>query len=62
MTDYGRGGVLGAATVLPATTAATFFFAEKAHPYIIYGLIAVSAISFVYLTAQISRYLLNRKK
>ncbi len=60
MTDYGRGGVMGAATVLPATTAATFLLAEKAHPLIVYGLLAISIVSLVYLIASAIRFLANR--
>ena len=61
MTDYGRGGVLSAATILPATSAATFLLVEKASPVIIYGLIAVNMISLLYLVAAILRYAINRK-
>lgn len=61
MTDYGKGGVLSAATALPATSAAVYVLAEKVNPAIIYGLIAVSVVSLVYLVGSVSRYLANRK-
>lgn len=61
MTDYGRGGVLSAATVLPATSGVAYVLAEKVHPVIIYGLIAVSVVSLLYLVGSVSRYLANRK-
>ena len=59
MNSYGS--VLSAATVLPATSAATFLFAEKVHPVVLFGLMAVNAISLIYLMAAVTRYLINRK-
>lgn len=61
MTDYGKGSVLGAATVLPSTTAAGFILAGKVDSLIIAGLFTISALSLVMLVGYISRYAFNRK-
>ena len=61
MTDYGKGSVLSAASVLPATGAMAYVLSERVNPAIIYGLIAVSVVSLVYLVGSVSRYLANRK-
>lgn len=60
MSDYGKGSVLTAATVLPATSAG-LLFADKVHPLIVVGFMAVNALMLVLLVAHISRYLINRK-
>lgn len=61
MTDYGKGGILGTATVLPATSAAGFMLADKVHPLIAAGFVVVNVVMLVMLVAQISRYVQNRK-
>lgn len=61
MTDYGKGGIIGVATVLPATSAASFMLADKVHPLIAAGFLVVNATMLVMLVAHISRYLQNRK-
>ena len=60
MTDYGKGSVLGAASILPATSAAGIFLSGSTHPVIIAGFLTVSLLSIVYLAAHTSRYLRNR--
>jgi hypothetical protein len=59
--DYGKGAVLGAATTLPATSAAGYFLLNGSHPVIVIGMIAVGAISLVTTTAYMTRFLVNRK-
>ena len=61
MTDYGKGGIIGVATVLPATSAAGFMLADKVHPIIAADFLVVNATMLVMLVAHISRYLQNRK-
>lgn len=60
MTDYGK-GVLTTATVLPATSAAGLFLADKVHPFIAAGFLVVNASMLLMLVAHISRYIVNRK-
>jgi hypothetical protein len=60
MDDYGRGGVLGTATVLPATSATVLWFGSRTNEYVIYGLLALSMLSFLVSLATISRFLRNR--
>lgn len=59
MTEYGRGSVLGAATVLPFT--AGVLLMDVVHPLIVIGFIAISVISLIILVSYIGRYLINRK-
>lgn len=59
MTEYGRGSVLGAATVLPFT--AGVLLVNVVHPLIVIGFIAISVISLMILISYIGRYLINRK-
>lgn len=61
MTDYGRGGVLGAATILPATGIAGLLFLDTTYPIVIAGFIAASCLSLMILLGYISRYLTNRR-
>lgn len=61
MTDYGRGGVLGAASVLPATSAAGLILTNNAHPLVVAGLLVVSALSFIVLLGSITRFLFNKR-
>ncbi|RJR28807.1 hypothetical protein C4564_04500 [Candidatus Microgenomates bacterium] len=61
MTDYGRGGVLGAASLLPATSAADILLVGNANTAIVAGLLVVTTISFLVTTAYICRYLFNFK-
>ncbi len=60
MTEYGKGGVLGLATALPATSAAGFILADKVHPVIAASFVVINAILFLMLLGHISRYLKNR--
>jgi hypothetical protein len=60
MTEYGKGGIIGVATALPATSAAGFMLADKVHPLIAAGFLVVNAVMFIMLVAHISRYLQNR--
>ena len=60
MTDYGKGLNIAGASVLPATSAAGIFFADKLNPVIITGFIILNVVWLVILSGQISRFLLNR--
>lgn len=62
MTDYGRGGVLGAATALPATSAMSLVLANNAHPAIVAGLLVINTAGLLVLVGLISRFLINRKR
>lgn len=59
MNDYGK-SIITTATVLPATSAAGIMLADKVHPLIALGFVAVNAVMLVMLMAQISRYIRNR--
>lgn len=61
MTDYGRGGVLGAATILPATSAAGVYLLDKSQTWIIAGFIAVSFASLTLLAGYLCRFIFNRR-
>ncbi len=60
MTEYGKGGILGLATALPATSGAGLFLADKVHPVIAAGFVVVNSVLFVLLLGHISRYLKNK--
>lgn len=60
MNGYGGGGVLAAATTLPATSAAGLILANHAHPAIIAGLFAVSVTSLAVVVTYLVRYIANR--
>jgi len=62
MTNYGTGGVLAAATSLPATSAIGLVLANHANPAIVAGIFAVSAISFVVVVGYLVRYAINSRK
>ena len=62
MDEYGRGGVLGAATFLPATSAMGLLFIGRINIIVIYGLFLVSILSFIINVAMIFRYIQNRKR
>ncbi len=62
MTDYGRGGVLGAATVLPATSAVGLLFASHTYPLIILGFVIISLASLMVLSFYFFRYLAKRTR
>lgn len=62
MDNYGRGGALGAATMLPATSGLGLVMANHAHPAIVAGVFAISAISFVVVTTYLVRFALNNRK
>lgn len=61
MLNNGRNSLLIASVILPASGIASYGLIESVHPAIIYGMIAVSIISFVYLIGSISRYVTNKK-
>lgn len=60
MTEYGKGSILGAATVLPATSGIGLLLANNANPVIVEGLLIISSISLLVLIGSISRYIVNR--
>jgi hypothetical protein len=62
MTDYGRGGVLGAATALPATSTLGLVMANHANPMIVAGVFAVSVLSFSIACTYMIRFALNSRK
>ncbi|HVZ58817.1 MAG TPA: hypothetical protein VG935_03645 [Patescibacteria group bacterium] len=64
MTDYGKGAILGAANILPATTGAGLLLLNNTSPVIVAGLFLVSLVSLVVLVGTISRFIINslRKK
>jgi hypothetical protein len=62
MTDYGKGAVLGAAAVLPATSAVELAMTNSVNPAIVDGFLAINFIWLLVLTAHISRYFVNRSK
>jgi hypothetical protein len=57
MNEY---GIVGVATLLPATSAAGLLLADKVHPLIGVAFVVVNAILIVMLVAQISRYMINK--
>lgn len=61
MTDYGKGTVLGAATLLPATSATAVMLGNTLHPVVVTGFIVLNVLWFVMLTAHITRYIVNRR-
>lgn len=60
MTDYGKGTILGTATVLPATSAFGIAMADKLHPAVLVAFLIINVIMFVILASHISRYFFNR--
>lgn len=60
MTDYGKGSILGTATVLPATSALGIAVADKLHPAVLIGFIVINTIMFIILVSHISRYFFNK--
>ena len=60
MTDYGKGTILGTATVLPATSALSIAMVDKLHPAILVAFLIINVIMFVILSSHISRYFFNR--
>lgn len=61
-TDYGKGSILGAASMLPATSAASFFMYNHTHPAIIVAFVAVSIFSLIVVQSYLIRYLINKNK
>lgn len=59
-TDYGKGQVLGAATMLPATSAAGVFLLNGAHPAVVIGFMVVGAIALISTSAYMVRFMANR--
>lgn len=63
MNDYGRGGaVLGAATSLPATSAAAFLLSGRANEIVVVAMLLVTSLALLLNTAMIVRYFSNSKK
>ena len=62
LADYTKGTTLSAATVLPATTAAGLWYANMANSWVVWGLLAVSAVGLIVSAASISRYVVNRRR
>jgi hypothetical protein len=60
MTDYGKGTILGTATVLPATSALGIAVADKLHPVVLIAFLIINAIMFIILASHISRYFFNK--
>ncbi|MFC1727364.1 hypothetical protein ACFL0Y_02470 [Patescibacteria group bacterium] len=61
MSENCVGEVLGAATVLPATTAVSIFLANKAHPSIVAGFVLVNFLVLTVLLTRVTRYFINKK-
>jgi hypothetical protein len=59
MTDHGRGGILAAATSLPATSAG-LILTNHVHPAVVAALFAISIISFAVSVTYVVRYMRNR--
>ncbi|MCA9389903.1 hypothetical protein KC571_00710 [candidate division WWE3 bacterium] len=62
MTNYTQGAVIGAATTLPATTAAGLIMLNRANAWIIAGLLLLTGVNLVLSAAMISRYLINKRR
>ena len=62
MSDYTKGSILSAATALPATTATGMMLTNSSHTWVVWALIAVSAISFLVTSTTIVRYMINRRR
>jgi len=62
MFDYGRSSVLGAATVLPATSAAGIYLMNISNPYVIASLVALNVVALIITGGMVTRYLINRKE
>jgi hypothetical protein len=60
MTDYGKGSILGAATVLPATSALGIAVADKLHPAVLVAFLVINVVMFIILASHISRYFVNK--
>jgi hypothetical protein len=61
MTEYGKGGVLGTAVALPATSAAGLYLLDATQPFLIAGFIGISFISSVLLAGYIIRFKANSR-
>lgn len=62
MSNYTQGTVLGAATMLPATTAAGLMMLNRANTLVITALLAVTLLNLLLSGAMIARYFQNRKE
>lgn len=62
MTDYGKGGILSAASVLPATSGIGLFLTNNAHPFAVIGLFMISIISILVSVSAMFRYIRNTIK
>lgn len=62
MSDYGKGNILGAATVLPATSALGLLLRDNIHPVILVGLFVISLTCLIMVLTQSCRYLINLKR
>ncbi len=60
--ETGRGGVLSAATSLPATSAIGLVLTNHANPIIVAGVFAISMVSFTIVVGYLVRYSLNSRK
>ena len=56
MNDLTRGGILGAATLLPATSAVGLTWTNHTQPWIIWGFIAVSLVNLGVFSFYFIRY------
>jgi hypothetical protein len=61
VTECSNGEVLGAATILPATSALTAFMFNKVHPLIVAGFVLANVIAMAVLLSRLARYFINRK-
>jgi hypothetical protein len=61
VTDYGKGGILGAATVLPTTSALSLFVVGHSDPIVVAGFAVLSFASFVILASFVCRYVINSR-
>lgn len=61
MTDYGKGGILGTATTLPATSALGLAFIDKLHPVLLVSFMVITLVSLIITFGYITRYLTNKQ-
>ncbi len=59
MNEYGK-GLVGAATTLPATSAAGLMLADKVHPLVAVGFVVVNTLLLIMLVGHITRYMFNK--
>ncbi len=61
MSENSVGQVLGAATVLPATSAIIYALVNRAHPLVLVGFLMLNIFALTVLVARLTRYFVNRK-